>query len=488
MFFRKHKRVFREGSYLPIFFFLFFVVTVLNLNTFDNAWTFDDLGLVVNNPDVLSLKNFFKNSYPGRPIRELSYMLDYKLFGFKPTWFHIQQVLWHALNGCLLYLLFVRIGLTKWASLAGVLLFLVHPIQVESVASIGHRKELLPLFFALVSLVLYLKAALLNGVKQWGLYVLCVLTMVVAYLSNPTVGPFPILILLFDKFFQVESEQALGRYEKVVFLGGVAFALFGFLLVFNPQDFQQNLGIIYSQNIASSSPSYLGLILGCLSAIAHNAWHIIWPTQLSLLYAIPFYDTPWHASVLTGVAIVFVFLIAMVLCWQRNRKISFALAWIVLMYLPISNFYPLAYLLSDRYLYLVMPGVALLVASMLDCYSLDTHAGKAVLVFTVIILTACFFLAFEQNDVWQNDVTLYIQATRVNPESADAQHMLGYSFLEAGKPSLAKVHLKEAIRLNPFLVSVYKSLADAERQLGNIAAAQEYFRKHVRYSQLKGGL
>ncbi|PLX81754.1 MAG: hypothetical protein C0616_03625, partial [Desulfuromonas sp.] len=233
--------------------------------------------------------------------------------------------------------------------------------------------------------------------------------------------------------------------------------------------------------------SYGGLFLGCLSALAFNALNIIWPLSLEPLYVVQLHQTPWHASVLAGALICLVAVVFLVLSWRYSRKVFFAVAWVVLMYLPISNLYPLAYLMSDRYLYLVMPGVAMLFAIILDTFSLESSTGKIVATMAVLILVSCAWLTFKQNDVWQNDVTLYMQAVQVSPESADAQYMLGSSLLEAGSPGLAKVHLKKTLSLNPFFIEAYKSLAEAEQRLGNGAAAMDYYRKFIRYSQLQGG-
>ena len=65
-----------------IFVFAFFViyVFVLYVKSFGNSWTHDDFPVVVNNPDIRSLKAFLENSYPGRPLRELSYFVDYSIF------------------------------------------------------------------------------------------------------------------------------------------------------------------------------------------------------------------------------------------------------------------------------------------------------------------------------------------------------------------------------------------------------------------------
>ena len=65
----------------------------LYANSFNNAWSFDDFFVVLGNPDIRSFENFIENTYPGRPLRELSLMLDYYVFGLFPMGWHLQNVL-----------------------------------------------------------------------------------------------------------------------------------------------------------------------------------------------------------------------------------------------------------------------------------------------------------------------------------------------------------------------------------------------------------
>ena len=131
----------RWGPY-PLLFATAFLVSA---NTFGNGWTYDDFSVIVENSDVRSWAGFLKDSYPGRPLRELTYLLDHSLFGLNPFGRHIQQIFWHALNACLIFTLGRQLQLARWAALLAALIFVLYPLKVEVVANLSRRKDSLAL-------------------------------------------------------------------------------------------------------------------------------------------------------------------------------------------------------------------------------------------------------------------------------------------------------------------------------------------------------
>ncbi len=90
---------------------LLLVTLVVYGNTFVNQWSYDDVPVVVQNPDSHSIAGFLENSRSGRPLRELTYIPEYRLFGTNPAGYHVQQLAWHAANGILVFVLFTALGL-----------------------------------------------------------------------------------------------------------------------------------------------------------------------------------------------------------------------------------------------------------------------------------------------------------------------------------------------------------------------------------------
>ena len=71
---------------------------VLYAQSFNFNWTYDDFQIIVDNPDIRSWGAFLENQFHSRPLRELTYLLDYRLFGLNPFGWHIQNIFWHGIK------------------------------------------------------------------------------------------------------------------------------------------------------------------------------------------------------------------------------------------------------------------------------------------------------------------------------------------------------------------------------------------------------
>lgn len=217
---------YKMPSRLYLYIALLVVCAAVYGTTFLNGWTYDDIPVVVQNPDAHSLAGFMENSRPGRPMRELTYIPEYMLFGSHPTGYHIQQLLWHGANGCLLLVLFIALGLEPLYALLAAIFFLVHPLQAESVANISHRKELLALFFALLSLLSYVKAVSSSGLRRVILLLFVVIAYVCALLSNQTAITLPLLLVLYDYLYLRPNQRLVLARPALLFSSATAVAVY----------------------------------------------------------------------------------------------------------------------------------------------------------------------------------------------------------------------------------------------------------------------
>lgn len=456
---------------------------LLYAQSFGHQWTMDDHLVVARNTDIRSLQGFLENAYPGRPLREITYMLDYRLFGSEPAGYHLQNVFWHGLNACLLVVLATRLGATRTVAWLSGALFLVHPLNVEVVANISHRKESLMLAFSLLALLAFLRASRGRFPWLWGGAGVALLG--IGYLAKETaVG---VLVAAAGcALARAESLKSIVRRHPGGFKGlsaGVAIgAVGGLSAVWQSAAFRASMeGCLARMNIlsAASGELYLQVVL---KSFAFMFLRLVWPADLAMEYVFPppaGWSDPW---VLAGLAL----LSALAgLAWLLRRQLL-PLAGILMMigfWLPVSNlFWPLAYFAADRYLYAVCAGFALLAGWVAARFL----AGREKLLIAVCLplLLLLSVATWKQDQVWSSELTLYQQAVRVSPHSTYALMGLGLAQMNAGNLEAARAPLEQAVANFNDSKALYLLARWYERQ-GNSRMAVDYFRKFVLMNEPK---
>lgn len=434
-------------------------------NTFLNGWTYDDIPVVVQNPDAHSLNGFIENSRPGRPMRELTHIPEYMLFGTNPTGYHIQQILWHGANGCLLLVLFSALGLEPLYALLAVIFFLVHPLQAESVANIAHRKELLALFFSVLTLLSYLKAVSASGLRRVILLLFAVAAYVCSLLSNQTAITLPLLLVLYDYLYLRLNQRLVLARPALLFSGAMALAAY-FLYRYQGLFSADQLLSVYSKYSFIASRSFIPLWMADLQAFGFYLYKIVLPVNLAPEYHIPFSEDlfqPWawlSAAIIAGS-------VYLLFALRRNMPaVSFGIGWFLILYLPISNILPVAYVVADRYMYLCLPGVALLLACLLQRLN-----SRSLTIASTVFLVVLSVLTVIQNGYWKDEHTLWRHAVTVNPGSTWVQETVALSYLLSNQFEQARHHAKLAIQLNRYNTRAYLTLAKSEDRLGNLNEA-----------------
>ena len=471
----------KSDSFTPgrVFILLLCVVILVYGNTFLNEWTYDDIPVVLNNPDAHSLAGFIQNSYSGRPLRELTHIPEYMLFGANPAGYRIQQLGWHATNGFLLFILMRRIGLSAVAAIVGAILFLVHPLQVESVASIGHRKELLALFFSLASLLAYLKATLCSNGRRLALLALSGLLYVAALFSNVTSVMVPILAVLFDMLLLNQEKRLLMRRPVVSLpLLGVAGAVF--LYGVRGHISLDNLLILYSQNGFFGSTEYYPLLLASVKAFGFYVSKLICPVGLAPEYSLVIPTRMTDAGFLVSAALLAGVIAVLAYAWKRAPVAAFGIGWFLACYIPVSNLIPTGYIAADRYMYLCLPGIAMVVGDLFRRLSARWCVGLCLSVLVVLAATSVI-----QNGYWRNTLTLWSHAAEVNERSTGAQYCAATAYLKVGNLPMAEMHARRVMELNRFFLPAYLLMGKIEEQQRKYGEALKHYNFFLSYGAMQ---
>jgi hypothetical protein len=317
------------------------------------TWISDDIDMIAGNPMLqsLSLANlraiatFFEGNINYIPIPYLSFALDYQIWGAHPYGFHVTNVVLHVVNAWLVYLVILRIHGSRGLALAAGLFWALHPVQVESVAWISERKNLLSTLFFLLAFHTYLRY---SARPSAGTYLLAFVLFVAALLSKVNTIVLPAIMLAYEIVFQrrLRTRDVLATLPLLASGALVAWI---------------NLHGNTSHGAAYHGGSFAVTMRTSSTTIPRYLENILVPFDLSAYYAVPLRGSWLDPPVAVGAAVVVGLVCAtLVLAW-RTRPEAFWLAWFGITLSPMLNLVPFPALMNDRYLYMPLLGVLMVV-------------------------------------------------------------------------------------------------------------------------------
>jgi hypothetical protein len=441
----------------------------------------DDPAYVTANEAVkgLSLPHLraaFTTFYVGNfaPVQIISYMLDYELWGMRAGGFLFSNILIHAANGVLFYFLLVRIQGRKLWGFAGAFLFLVHPVQVESVAWVSERKNLLAMFFFLVSFHLYIRYRAKGWRGGWTLYAFSIATFVLALFSKSVVVILPLALGMYDLCFNRQEGQRewllLNKLPYIVAAGGVA------MLTLLSQIPEFGSGGITDFHGGGPWATFLTM----LPVLVRYLTMLVCPVHLSAVYAPPI-KTAIDPAVVGSALLIVLLTVAGVSLYRHRRELFFWFSLFFIGLLPVSQVVPLVTLMNDRYLYFPLLGAAGLFAG-LGCLACEASTGRwNIFVGTAIVtlLLPLPLISFNRAEVWKDSASLFRDATAKDPGNAMAWWGLGNAYLLQRELGPARSSLLTALKFGESPDVLY-NLACVEAVSGNRSDALRLLRRAIK--------
>lgn len=414
------------------------------------------------------------------PLTWLSLTLDAELFGLQAGGYHVTNVVFHALNAVMLYLLLQSMTACPCRSGFVAALFALHPLHVESVAWVAERKDVLSTFFGFLAVAGYVRYARQPGRDQSGRiwYLLALPAFVASLMSKQMLVTLPFLLLLLDYWplcrvawaGEVEQPhqdeagppafppQAISRLllEKVPFL--VITAGFSAVALWS----QQRAGAVSTlaerplrDRIATSVVAYAAYLR-----------KTVWPNDLAVFY--PYHADGYSLTQVVGAGCLLV-AISAVAIWQVRRRRYLLVGW--LWYLgtlvPVIGIVPIGLQsMADRYTYIPLIGVFVAIAWLAVSLSESGAWRRVVLPVSVLVLVACMISSRAQVQYWRDGVTVFARAVAVTGHNAVAQNFLGAALLLNDEPQQALESLDEAIRVQPNFTLAHHNRARALQRLG----------------------
>ena len=397
---------------------------------FEFAWGFMDTQLI-RNPhfNIMSLESFtyfWKNSYD-----ELYIPISYNIWGLlniigiyffsqvhSPFIYHLANIVLHTVNSILVFILLRRFIKNFYPALAGSLVFLIHPVQIEAIVSIPEFRGLLASLFFFLSILFYIKNCDINyknkGNNTVIFYIISYICFILGLLSKPSIVVLPFFLILIECFVYNTSYKRLFSKILVWIIPIIAVSISAYLC---------------QKNLAPYSPLWIRPFI-FLDSIFFYIYKILCPFSLGVLI----YDKRSLPYLVYYSWLYITWIIPFIIgcyLWYIKKKypliILSALLFVVGL-LPVSSlisfYFQKASTGADRYLYLSMFGVALFLS-----YTATFIKNKRYWFIVAVIILFLFLRSFNvQIPIWKSNIDLFRHNIDTKSDDSTVNYYIKASF------------------------------------------------------------
>jgi protein O-mannosyl-transferase len=418
------------------------------------------------------------------PVTWLTFGVDHAIWGMNAFGYHLTNVLLHAANAVLFYLLalrLLRLGLTeagagaiRLGAIVAALFFAIHPLRVESVAWVTERRDVLSALFYLLTALAYLKACAVDGPprRRWLLASLGAYTL--GLLSKSLIMSLPFVLLVLDVY---PLRRARGRWRRVLLekLPYLVLAIGAAVI---------SVLVVIAKVGLTSSSAYppTARVAMALYSLVFYLWKTLAPALLSPMYELPARVELTSPRFLAPALFVIALTVGLVLA--RRSWPAALTVWLVygLTLAPVSGIvHNGPQLVADRYSYLSCLGIALLIGAAVTAVVASAAIGKpvraAVLLAGFAWLAGLTALTVQQLPVWRDAEAVWARGLEVDPDCAFCHGQTGALAGNRGDLATAIAHFARVVELRPRNVRHRSNLGLALLKAGRpVEAAAEFER------------
>lgn len=438
------------------------------------GFVWDDDQYVTENPLLTApdgLKQiWFSLNSPSQyfPLVYTTLRVEHSLWGVNPFGYHLVNVLLHAANALLLWIVLRRLRIRgAWFAAA---IFALHPVQVESVAWVTELKNVLSTLFCLLTVLAWMRFTEEGKRTPWRYYAASLVLCAFALFSKTTACTIPAVLLI---VLWIRRQRITWQRVAQVMPFAVMGLLMGFLAIWWEQHHQGTRG-------AEFALAPMERILVASRALWFYVGKLVWPTKLAFSY--PKWEINAHDPVqylwLGACLAAVIVLLAYRKSWGRGPLIAAVFFGAVLSpMLGFISLYTFRYTyVADHYQYVASIGPIVLFAALV------TRKWKRPQVRHVVpaaVLCALGILTWRQGFIYAGPEALWRDTLVKNPSSWMAHEGLGVVMAKQGSPDEAVAHYYKALEIRPDHWQVYVDLGLAYVELGEPDRAVEILKQGV---------
>jgi tetratricopeptide (TPR) repeat protein len=497
------------------------LVAAIYANTLGVPYLFDDSYNIRDNPHIrlkaLSFKNLLKAGFESpaanRPVANISFGLNYYVGGADVLGYHLVNIVIHMATGLLLYLLvkttlLLRLGTggaalddklaaadsepaRGWRSLDPSVvsfwtaaLWLVHPVQTQSVTYIVQRMNSMAALFFVLSLLLYARGRICQqrrldpsrraGVHAYVWFGGSLVGGLLAFGSKEIAGTLPFFILLYEwYFFQDLSRSWLKR--NLIYAVLILAVFFGVLFAYLGSDpLDEILGTYATRDFTLGQR-----VLTEFRVVIFYLSLLLWPhpSRLNLEHDFALSYTLFNpVTTVLSVGLIAVLLVLAIYLAPRQRVLSFCLLWFLGNLVIESSVIGLELVFEHR---LYLPSMFMILATVLLFCRYVRHRWLQAVLLGVVVMAGAF-ATVERNKVWQDELGFYRDCVQKSPRKARVHDALGGALFDQGRAQEAIAHYKESLRLDPDYASAHYNLGIALAERGDAYEAIKHYEEALR--------
>jgi protein O-mannosyl-transferase len=456
---------------------IFTAYSPVSKNTFLN-W--DDGAYVKDNADIQHLKSenltmFFTKSYVGTylPLTMISYAINYQTGGLNPQIYVYTNVLLHFCNSAFVFFLLIsifsffdkinnsQITRSKFFLIPVMtsVLFAIHPVNVESVAWVAERKNVLFTFFFLLSLMGYIKYLAKPG---WITYLVSLCLFLLSLLSKGVAVSLPLCLIAIDYLQKRKLLSKKAIIEKIPFF--ILSLSFGIVAILAQGKEYVEMHRPFYEQCAMASFGFINYLV-----------NLILPVNLIAMYPYPKEISFIHYI---SLAATVTFLVCILILWKRTPAIVlFGILFFILNILLLLQMIPVGNaVLADRYVYL--PSIGFFLVAVFYITKLPVKPILVLVIFFILAVSYSFG-THERVKIWSNNYSLWDDVIRKNKNVAVAWNNRGMVRRDSGNITGAFIDFSEAIKVNQGYKEPYNNRGILNFQMGNAQAAMADFSKAI---------
>jgi len=453
------------------------LAAALYLPTLNNGFVnWDDDRLLLDNPavardDGLAIiwsRPELPEGFPNYPLTFTTYWVEHRLWGFTPAGYHAVNLLLHALATALVCLFVRALGGGAWVAGLTAALFATHPMQVESVAWVAERKNVLAAVWYLAAALAFLRHRRTGSEAAYALSLLC---CAAALLSKTATITLPFSLLLADRVLRGRWDPAaLARLAPMLLLGAAA--------------------ALVTLNAEAEPPAiaFLERPLVAASALWFYARQLLAPSALLPVYPRWSIDP---SALLWWLPLLAASVVAILLLLRRPPGLThWGAGHFAVTLLPVLGLVPFGFteysFVADRHVYLASIGVFLIAALGLDWLRQRQAVSATALAVALVVLLGV--RSARQIAVWHDGESLWRYELLHAPDSWLARNNLAMALINQQRLDEAVPFLEEALAIRPNYAEAHNNLALIRYRQGAFAAAEQHSRAAAALKPYDGGL